>query len=202
MFSDWQMELGDTYISKEKCVGTWVNWGIGRSTQDNPRLEFDLLETRDNKISFWRLFYDEEFNYWPIDYEFLSQFEQSWSQKDENVLLEIYSENAKVEDTLYGVTIVGHQEIAEYARDMFALTKGAAWTLIVPFSEGEAEDPYKEEHPFPSTGGVFGIDAKKPDGTACEIRVVVILTPDENGKIQAQETFYNANTLIECGWAR
>jgi hypothetical protein len=170
--------------------------------QENPALEFDLLETQDNKISFWRLFYDENFNFAPIDYEFLSKFEKSWSQTDENALIDIYSENAKVEDTLYGVTIVGHQKIADYAKSIFALSQGASWKLIIPFTEGEAEDPYKDEYPFPSKGGVFGISAKKPDGTACEIRAVVILTPDENGEIQAQETFYNADTLIECSWAR
>jgi hypothetical protein len=201
-FHRWQMELGDTYISKEKCVGTWVSWDVLGLTQDNPGLEFDLLETRDNKISFWRLFYDENYNFAPIDYEFLYQFEQSWSQNDENALLEIYSENAKVEDTLYGVTIVGHKKIADYAKSIFALSQGASWKLIIPFTEGEAEYPYKEEYPFPSKGGVFSIGAKKPDGNACEIRIVVILTPDENGKIQAQETFYNVNTLIECGWAK
>lgn len=202
MFPDWGMELGDTYISKEKCVGTWINWGVLGLKQDDPGLEFDLLETRDNRISFWRLFYDENFNFAPIDYEFLSQFEQSWSENDENALLDNYSKNARLEDTLFDVSIVGHKKIADYAANMFSLSQGATWKLVVPFTEGEAAYPYEEEYPFPSNGGVFSISTKTPDGTACEIRAVVILTPDENGKIQAQETFYDANTLIECGWAK
>lgn len=201
-FSKWQMELGDTYISKEKCVGTWVSWDVFGFTQDNPGLEFDLLETQDNKISFWRLFYDENFGWKKIDYELLAKYEESWSQNDESALLAIYSENATVEDTLFGVATVGHQEIADYAKNIFALSQEAVWKLIIPFAEGKASYPYSDEYPFPSTGGVFGINTKKTDGTVCEIRVVVILTPNENGKIQAQETFYDANTLIECGWAR
>lgn len=200
--SNWQMALGDTYISKEKCVGTWVSWDTMGFTQDDPGLEFDLLETRDNKISFWRLFYDENFHFAPINYELLSQFENSWSQNDENALLDIYSKNARLEDTLFGVTAVGHRNIADYAKNIFTLSQGATWNLMIPFTEGEADDPYKDEYPFPSVGGVFGISTQKPDGTACEIRAVVILTPDEHGKIQAQETFYDANTLIECGWTQ
>ena len=201
-FPNWQMGLGDTYISKEKCVGTWINWGVLGFKQDDPGLEFDLLETQDNKISFWRLFYDEKFNFAPIDYELLSMFEKSWSQNDENVLLDIYSENAKLEDTLFDVAIVGHEEIAGYATSIFTFSQGASWNLIIPFTEGHAEYPYKDEYPYPSVGGVFGVNTKKGDGTTCEIRVVAILMPDENGKIQAQETFYDANTLIECGWVR
>jgi hypothetical protein len=43
---------------------------------------------------------------------------------------------------------------------------------------------------------------KDTEGNPCEIRAVVILTPDKEGKIQSQEVFYNADSLIACGWAK
>ena len=35
-FTAWKMDAGDSYISREKCLGTWINWGIMGFTQENP----------------------------------------------------------------------------------------------------------------------------------------------------------------------
>ena len=53
------MKAGETYISKNECFGTWVNWFS--NLRDTTLTEFDLLESQDGKISFWRLFYDQNF---------------------------------------------------------------------------------------------------------------------------------------------
>ena len=60
-FPEWPMAPGDTYISADKCAGEWVVWDIMSFTQDEPGVEFDVLETRDDKISYWRLLYDQAF---------------------------------------------------------------------------------------------------------------------------------------------
>ena len=200
IFSAWEMEAGETYISGEKCVGTWVNWGIMGFTQENPGLEFDLLETKGDKISFWRLFYDEKFDFYPIDFKFLAMFENAWSASDAKRLVQIYSENAVLDDTVFGVSIEGKARIANYAQNFLELSHNGSWTLIQGFTEEKIE--FTEDYTGPSLGGVFGVDTTQPNGTNCEIRVAVILTPDENGKIQSQETFYDANSLVECGWVK
>lgn len=197
-FTAWKMDAGETYISQDKCLGTWINWGLMGFTQEDPFLEFDLLETQGEKISFWRLFYDEKFK--PNDFTPLAMFKDAWSTNDTNSLVSIYSDNADLEDSLFGIKINGRESIANYAQNFLDLSHGGRWTLIQGFSESYV--PYKEDYLGPSLGGVFGVNTTKADGSNCEVRVVVILTPDKNGKIQTQETFYDADTLLECGWVK
>ena len=200
MLPDWQMETGEAYASKDKCVGSWINWDIFELTEDKVGYEFDLLEFREDKISFWRLFYDE--NTRSIDYEFLSQFAASWSQGDLERVTELYAKDAKLEDTLFGVSIEGRGEIRKYVNSFFVTGPDANWEILIPYGEAVAAYPYEEDYPFPSKGGVFGVNVKDPEGQSCEIRAFLILTPNEKGEIQSQETFYNAESLIECGWAK
>jgi len=200
MFPNWQMRTGGTYISEDKCFGTWINWGIMGLTQESPGIEFDLLETQNNKISFWRLFYDQNFGFSEIDDELLSQFEIIWSQGDVNKIKAFYSEDATLEDTLFGVSVDEQSKIANYAESIFAKNPGASWELLIPFAEGRAGYPYSEKHPFASQGGVFAIHLADSDGKPCDIQTVVILTPNKEGQIQAQEAFYDAGSLIACGW--
>jgi len=206
-FPDWQMEAGETYISGDECLGTWVNWGVFGFTQANPGLEFDLLETRDGRISFWRAFYDQNFleaipNGTHVEGDFLTRFANSWTAADLDKLLKIYSQDVHIEDTLFGISDTGQQAMIAYANDIFAKSPGVSWKLLYPFAEDEGGDIVQEEQPLPSEGGLFSITVKDQDGNPCEIRVVMILTLDENGVIQKQQIFYQADTLLACGWVK
>ena len=206
-FPNWQMKAGETYISKDECVGTWVNWNVFSFTQDHPGLEFDFLTTRDSKISFWRLFYDQNFhrafgNKDRVDDNFLLQFASSWSSGNAGKVVRMYAQDAELEDGLFGISIIGKQAIREYANSFFAKSPKAKWELIYPFAESEVASSFKEQYPFASQGGIFSISVNDIEGNPCEIRVVVILTPNEHGKILTQKTFYESNMLLTCGWAR
>jgi hypothetical protein len=206
-FPDWQMEAGETFISRDECLGTWVNWGVFGFTQDNPGLEFDLLETRDGEISFWRLFYDQNFfdaipDGTHVEEDFLTQFANSWTRGDMDELLKIYSPDVQIEDTLFGISDTGQQATIAYANDFFAKSPGASWELLYPFAEDEGGYTTREEHPLPSEGGVFAITVKDTDNNPCEIRVALILTPDDDRNIQTQKIFYEADTLLACGWVK
>ena len=169
-------------------------------TEGNPGLEFDLLETQDNRISFWRLFYDEHFDSERIEYEFLSQFVATWSQGDLAAIKDMYAKDAEYEDTLFGIQVEG-QKMIEKQIEQF-LTRGANnWEIKIPFGEEVSKFPYKEEIPFPSTGGVFTITVLDQDGSPCDLSVFIILTPDAEGLIVKQEIFYAVDSLISCGWA-
>jgi hypothetical protein len=205
-FPDWQMQAGETYISKSgECLGTWLNWGVFGFTQENPGKEYDLFTVRDGKISFWRLFYDQKFYnalalYYRIKPDFLSQFASAWSGGDEGELVKLYAENAVLEDRLLGVNITGTLDIRDYATNFWARSPGASWSLVTSFAEDRSIN-HPDLYPHPAQGGIYDITVKDKQGTPCELRAAVILTPDENGIILAQKMFYAANTLLDCGWA-
>ena len=197
-------EAGETYISMDECFGTWMVWNISGFTQDNPGVEYDLMQTREGKISFWRCFYDQHFyesasrkpQY--IKNDFLAQYASSWSSGKTNEILKLYSTNAMLEDTLFEISISGKREIGGYANSILGKSSGANWKLLHSFAEGEGDNEYYTY----SHGGVFAITVKDSEGNPCEIRAIVLLTPDEEGKIQSQEVFYNADSLLVCGWAK
>jgi ketosteroid isomerase-like protein len=204
-FPDWQMQVGDTYVSKNECLGTWINWGLLGLTQDFPGTEYDLMDTRGDKFSYWRVYYGQRFynafaEYYRIKPDFLSAYAAAWTSGDIGELGKLYSEDATLEDSLYGVTITGTLAIQDYATSFFTRSPGASWTLLTPFAE-ERSLNYPDQYPHPAQGGIYGITVKDSRGKPCEIRSAVILTPDENGIILAQKMFYTADTLFACGWA-
>lgn len=203
----WGMDAGETYISNDLCLGTWVNWNLFGISQDEVGHEYDLHEMRNGKFSFWRLFYDQRF--WEafddseyIDQEFLSNFVASWSSGDSADLLNLYAKDAELEDTLFGYSITGHEAIQDYASKFMAKSDDSSWGSIDTFAESEASPAFREQYPIASHGGIFAITVPDVDDNACEIRFAVILTPNEEGLIQSQQIFYNADTLIDCGWAQ
>ena len=199
-FPNWQMKAGQTYISQGECLGTWMFWDTSGWKEHDPGMEFDILETRDGKISFWRLFYDQHFDSERIDEEFLELFASTWSQGTPDKLMEIYSQDAVLEDTLFGVTASGTDEIRAYGEKYLAAHPGTSWELVYPF----AEDDYfnAESEVLASKGGVFTINTFDDQGNSCQIQAVLILTPDLEGKIQGQKTFYEAVSFVACGWAQ
>ena len=205
-FPDWQMQAGETYISKsDECLGTWVNWGVFGFTQESPGNEYDLLTIREGKISFWRLFYDQKFfnalaTYYRIKPEFLSQFATAWSGGDPSELVKLYAQNAVLEDSLFGVNITGTLAIQNYATDFINRSPGATWNLITPFAEDRSVN-HPDLYPHPAQGGIYAITVQDKQGNPCEVRTAVILTPDENGIILSQKMFYTAGSLLTCGWA-
>lgn len=206
VFPDWQMEAGTTFISKDVCVGTWINWGIFGFLEDDPGLEFDTLETQNGLISFWRAYYSQNFHEAIdskdlVDDDFLLKFASSWSSGNADEVVSIYSKDAEIEDSLYRISVVGIQPIKEYADGFFAKNPNMIWELVNPFAESEVYEAYKEEYPFASQGGVFSITTSDSQNTPCDIRAVVILTPNEQGTIQNQKIYYEADTLLTCGWA-
>ena len=170
-------------------------------------MEYDLLDYQDGKISFWRAFYSQNFHQAfdgkdIVDDDFLLQFASSWSSGNAGKVARIFTKEAELEDSLHGISIVGKKAIKEYANSFFAKSSKAKWELVYPFAESEVKPSFKEQYPYASQGGVFSITVDDVEGNPCEIRAVVILTPDEDGKILTQKTFYEANTLLTCGWAK
>jgi ketosteroid isomerase-like protein len=192
--SGYTMDAGETYVSGADCLGTWLFWGGAQGfAEEDPRREFDIIEARDGQISFWRLFYGEKFDFSPIDRELLTQVAEVWSAKNMPGLEDIYAEDAVLEDSLMGMEAVGLDDIKAYAK---ALKKGfslGSWELLIPFSESENPVPDFQ----PASGGVYQISSGRD---SCPVQAVLILSPNQEGKIAHQMTLYQADSLIACGW--
>jgi hypothetical protein len=199
-FPNWQMKAGQTYISKEECFGTWMFWDTGGLKEDDPGLEFDLLETRNGRISFWRLFYDHHFDSERIDEDLLTTFAAAWSKGTPDQAAGLYSQEAVLEDTLFGVTVEGQSAVEKYARDLLKNHPGISWELIYSFAEDDFAN--SESEILASKGGVFSIFTTDEQGDPCQVQAALILTPDLDGRIQHQKTFYEVDSLLDCGWVK
>jgi len=105
-----------------------------------------------------------------------------------------------VEDTLFKVTASGSNKILPYAKGLLIAHPETSWELVYPFAEDDFADA--ENEVLASKGGVFNINTANDQGQPCQIQAVLILTPDREGKIQGQKTFYQADSLVACGWAK
>lgn len=196
---DWGMEAGRTYISESDCFGVWANWGFGGFTEDNPRMEYDLVDIEDGKIYFWRLFYDEDWDFEPINFSLLENFAAGWSSGDSLAVSDLYAEDALLEDSLFGISGSGMEEIQMIAGGFWKEHPSATWELVASFSEG----PNPNQPDFvPADGGIYQVTSKRDSGENCRVEVAVILTPDLEGRIANQQTMYSAYDLIECGWIK
>ena len=209
-FTRWQMLAGDTYISRDQCLGTWLNWGIFGLTEDNPGLEYDLLDIRDGKVSYWRLFYQQQFfealsMSEKAETELLTLFADTWSSGDADAVYGLYSRSKLVEDSLFNIYLKKISGIKDYISAFLARSPGATWQLVEPFAEAEVKQALVNgkmvDMPTASEGGVFAITVADAQGNPCQIRTVAILTYDDLGKVKNQKMYYDADSLIACGWA-
>lgn len=189
----WQMDAGETYISADECLGTWRNWDLFDFELEDPGLEFDLIDFQDGRISFWRLFYEERFNFAPIDHELLTRIAEVLSEKNMPDLEEIYANDAVLEDSLLGVKAEGLDEIRAYFEALKKNYSLVNWDLLIPFSESENPLPDLQ----PANGGVYQITTGRD---SCLVTAVVILSANQEGMIAHQLTLYQADSLHECGW--
>lgn len=206
-FPDWKMSAGNTYISADKCAGEWKNWSLMGLSENNPGVEFDVLESKAGLINYWTVYYDQNFfntfqqsNY--VDVEFLNDFLETWSTGDIENILNLYSSDVEFQDTLFEYSIKGQESVSEFGQKFIVKTKNTEWQLQSSFAESPPEAYFAKKYPYQSQGGVFTIRIKDWIGNPCEIVTLIILTANEDGKIIKQENFYDAKTLVECGWAK
>jgi ketosteroid isomerase-like protein len=205
-FPDWEMRTGKSYISAEKCLGEWVNWGVFGFPQEEPGVEVDLLTHTNGRISFWRLFYDLTFlnvfgHSANLNEDFLIDFAAAWSGGDQAEIAGIYAEEAIFVDSLFHISLEGSEAISDYALSYITQFPGAEWHLISSFAEDYSVYSMNEGDAFHPQGGVYSITFQDADSVPCEIRAVVIITPDYDNKVIEQSIYYDAESLIGCGLA-
>jgi ketosteroid isomerase-like protein len=201
-FPKWEMKDGNNYLSEDACLGEWINWGIFTFSEDDPGLEFDLLNFRESQISYWRLYYDRKFlnvfgHGYYIDENLLNDFGAAWSSDDPDKIAEIYSDNASLTDSLFDISLEGNNAISDYAAAYFAQFPGVQWKLTYAFAENYPKN-IKEDNPFHPIGGVYTITIQDSDQSSCDIQAVVLISPDNDHQIMEQTIYYDGESLINC----
>ena len=203
---DWQMAPGDTYVSVDRCAGEWDFWNTMGFEEDAPGTEFDILDARDGKIAYWRLFYDQAFyEAWGADDEIdrasLDAYAATWSAGEVDAVKQLYARNAVLVDSLLGIAAKGRGQVSAYADAILAEASQGAWSVEHVFGEGEMiETADGSEGRNPADGAVFHVDTRGGTGDRCTLRLMVVLQPDDKGLIAHQEVFWDAMSLEACGW--
>ena len=202
----WTSQVTDRYIGLEEEITVDNLWNLElggyKFTQADPLVEVDWLQTRDDRISYWTLFYtlDSLEKIYRASSgrlaqagSLLSSYQSAWSSGDPQALSRLYAIDAVREDSLFGERQSGREAVASFARSFFAWYPGTQWSLSLVFGEGRGDAP--------GTGGLFTIPVSDSNGWRCEVRVAVLLQTSQD-QITRESLFYALQSLIKCGWAR
>jgi ketosteroid isomerase-like protein len=203
---NWEANLTDQYIGLDNGLAVDELWNLKlgniQFTQDHPMIEVDWLQTRDDLISNWTIFYSletmEELGVSTsqrLDQarSLLSSYQSAWSSGDEQAVTQLYANNAVREDTIFLEQQEGQKEIISFAKSFFNWYPDAQWNLSLVFGEGIGDTP--------TTGGLYVIKLIALNGQFCEVKVAVLLQTSKN-LITHEYLYYNPQSLIKCGWAQ
>jgi hypothetical protein len=194
------------FISREDYLAVYDYWGFklgpAELTLDNPMLLTFLLETRDDLISYWTLFYGLETmekarltSKERLDEAktLLLSYSSAWSSGNPNIIAELYTNSAARKDTIFGEFLEGSEAISSFAESFFARYPSAKLTLLQAFGEGKGETPI--------IGGTYAVEVTNSTNQPCDVLFGVLLQASE-GKITHETLYYEPDSLVKCGWAQ
>lgn len=203
---NWEARQKDRYIGLQNGLVVDELWNIKfgsiQYTQDRPMIEVDWLQTLDDHITNWTILYGLdalEEQAIPTSQRLeqagslLSSYPAAWSSGKTQAVAQLYSDEAVREDMVFMERQEGQKAIETFAKSFFGWYPGAQWNISLEFGEGRGDAPI--------TGGLYSIKVTDKNGQPCEVKVAVLLKTAEN--LITQETlYYEAQSLISCGWAR
>jgi hypothetical protein len=194
------------FISREDSLSVYDYWGFRLGsiefTPDNPMLLTFLLQTHDDLISYWTLFYGletmEKVKLTSMERldeakTLLLSYSSAWSSGNPHIIATLYNNDAVRKDTTFGEFLVGSEAISSFAESFFVRCPGSKLTLLQAFGEGKGETP--------TIGGIYAVEVTDIANQPCEILVAVLLKASE-GKITHEALYYESDSLIDCGWAQ
>jgi len=207
-FPEFQWKTLDYFVGSEKFVtiaGFWGgNWGGNKEyTEEDPFIHVFLFEPKEDLIASWRLFYGYDFlndnrvisETAAADMEsMLFSYGSAWSSMDADIVADMYTKDTVRQDTLFGESQQGSKAIKAFAESFFAWYPEAQWTPLEMFGERGFRDKPQ------AIGSSYAIEITDPSGDACQVMAVVLLQVLD-GKIDQEDLYYGADSLIQCGWA-
>lgn len=194
------------FISREDSLAVYDYWGFqlgpAEFTPDNPMLHTFLLETQDDLISYWTLFYGLETmekarltSKERLDEAktLLLSYSSAWSSGNPNIIAELYTNGVVRKDTIFEEFLEGNEAISSFAKSFFAWYPNAKLTLLQAFGKGKGESP--------TIGGTYAVEVIDNANQPCKIFIAVLLKAS-GGKITNEALYYEPDSLIKCGWAK
>ncbi|HEX6306350.1 MAG TPA: nuclear transport factor 2 family protein [Anaerolineales bacterium] len=198
---DYEARLSNTFIGRHdgfivneswnwQPVITGANW-----TEDHPLTEYHWIGFDEGKISDWWLMYARELHAAigrPLDQTLLQDYAAAWSSGDAEVVANLYTPNGARRDALLEENQWGNAAVKEFAAKFFAWYPHVSLDLLQSFGELPAGT---------KIGAVYAIHVANRTGRPCDIRALILFEPDGQ-KIATEWVFYQAQSLLDCGWAR
>lgn len=196
---DHEMRSVDTFIGREDGFDTVEIWNWQVATKEHPFTGYYWYTLRNGQISDLWLFWGSEaftrFFIPEMDATFtdkpLQDYASAWSSGDLETVTSLYATDVVRQDSLYREIQQGSSAVKEFAADFFAWYPGVRLELLQSFKLDESR----------MTGGVYAIHVTDQAGKPCDVRAVILLELSEN-KITKEWVFYNADSLIACGWVQ
>lgn len=169
-------------------------------TADEPMIEYRHMGIDNGAIASWTSFYDPDTRpfFTPVEEldaaaaEMLESYATAWSSGDYATVSGLYDPDAIRNDTCLHSAGSGRDAIESTAAGMFDLHPDIEFELLRPVAT--------RNHDSVEAGGIFAIHTTDSDGQACELEALVLLDAD-GGSIESEEIYYDAESLIECGWS-
>lgn len=182
------------YVGLDAAVGVSGSdgvLGVARATDAGPLAEVDLLRVAEGQVSSWTAFFaDERFS---ESAGLPDIYAAARSSGDPQAVGGLYAANAVRVDSLFGDESDGRDAIVQAARDFVEEHPGARWDLALAFGDvGIYQDPAPR-------GGIYRVTAPGPGDEACVVDLAVVFD-HEAGQITEEAVYYDAESLIACGW--
>lgn len=198
---DYTVSIEDTFIGHEDEFIFYKMWNWAEIPQENPLLTYYRYILREGKIAEWWIFWDakalaEAFSGWPgatLDPKPLQDYSSAWSSGDPETVANLYAINAVRQDALFGYDQQGSPAIKEFAANFFAWYPSLRLELLKSFE-------FLYSYPV-MVGGVYAIHVSDQAGKPCDVHAIILLKSSQN-KIVNEWVFYQADSLVACGWAK
>lgn len=200
-------ELGNRvtqiFIGDGECLGVYEYWNLElggvQYTQAAPAIEVDLFEIRDARIAYWTLFdglatierrrsADKEHLKGARD--LLESYTAAWSSGDANKVSPLYAQGAVRKDPVFHERQEGREQIRAFAEAFFNWYPNVEWELSLAYN-GHVDG-------LPAAGATYSIHTGEDE---CAISAAVILVMGEGGIVD-ETIYYDADSLMKCGWVR
>lgn len=123
------------------------------------------------------------------------EYASAWSSGDGDAVAGLYAADAVRRDLVFGDR-QGLDEIEDLASELAASYPRARFTVVRAYGVGDPAVPGR-----PQIGAELAIRVRTSDGRSCAVKAAVYLET-KAGAIARERVYYDADSLVACGWAR